>query len=58
MELETINHTNMTLIPKIKDPTQVSQFCPISLCSVIYKIISKMMANRLNFFVPEIISIN
>ena len=47
-----INRTNITLIPKIKNPTKITEFRPISLCNVIYKIISKVLANRIKTILP------
>ncbi|GMI64491.1 hypothetical protein HRI_000118400 [Hibiscus trionum] len=46
-DLAAINRTHIVLIPKVNDPTHMSQFRPISLCNVLFKIISKMFANRL-----------
>ena len=54
--LRSINHTFITLIPKVHNPERVSNFRPISLCNVIYKIISKAIANRLKPMLNSIIS--
>lgn len=44
------------MIPKVDSPCSVTDFRPISLCNVIRKLISKILANRLKVILPEIIS--
>lgn len=37
----------LVLIPKNDHPTSISQFRPISLCNVTYKVIKKLTTNQL-----------
>jgi len=54
--LRQINHTFLTLIPKISQPQTTAHFRPISLCSTLYKIIAKILVMRLRPHMDKIIS--
>lgn len=50
-----ITSTAIVLIPKIKSPTGLSDWRPISLCTFACKIISKIIATRVSIMLPKII---
>ena len=52
------NDTHIVLIPKVKNPRKITEYRPISLCNVIYKLASKTVANRLKTVLSSIVSEN
>ena len=49
------NASFIALIPKVSDPQEISEYRPISLIGCIYKIISKLLAKRIQKMMPSII---
>ena len=54
--LKALNESFIALIPKQEKATSPDRFRPIALCNVIYKIISKVIANRLKPLLPTLVS--
>lgn len=40
------NNTTLVLIPQVQDPNNIRQSRPVSLCNVLFQIISKTIARR------------
>ncbi|CAI9288727.1 unnamed protein product [Lactuca saligna] len=56
--LKEINSTVIALVPKVNSPGKVSDFRPISCCSVIYKCISKIIVGRVRNHLGSIVADN
>ncbi|XP_009127418.1 uncharacterized protein LOC103852254 [Brassica rapa] len=50
------NFTEICLLPKVQNPNEMKNLRPISLCSVVYKIVSKILCDRLKLVLPLIVS--
>lgn len=57
-DISALNTANIVMLPKKEDAVQLKDFRPISIISLISKIISKLLATRLSRFLPELISVN
>lgn len=55
---DDLNFTHVVLISKVKNPSRMTELRPISLCNVAYKLISKVLANRLKTFLPSLVDEN
>ena len=53
--LPQFNCTSVTLVPKLDNPTYAKDFRPIACCTMVYKIIAKILASRLALVVGEVV---
>ncbi|GKB36502.1 putative RNA-directed DNA polymerase, eukaryota, reverse transcriptase zinc-binding domain protein [Tanacetum coccineum] len=56
--LKELNHTIISLIPKVSTPAKITDYRPISCCNVLFKCISKIIANRIKEDLGDLVSIN
>ena len=54
--LGKINATAIALVPKIPNPSNMTNYRPISCCNTTYKCISKIITNRLKLVISSMIS--
>ena len=52
----SFNNTSIALIPKTDSPTTIKDFRPIGLCPVVYKVVTKILSNRLQPLMPLLIT--
>ena len=52
------NASFITLVPKKDNPSYLNEFRPISLVGCVYKILSKILTNRLKKMLPSVIDVN
>lgn len=53
---EYLNKTHLVLIPKIQGPETLGNYRPISLCNTTYKLVSKIIVNRIRPVLGDLIS--
>ncbi|GJW80705.1 hypothetical protein Tco_0144680 [Tanacetum coccineum] len=56
--LKELNHMIIALIPKVASPSRINYYRPISCCNVLFKCISKIIANRIKESLKVLVSPN
>lgn len=56
MALDSINSTQFVLIPEVPHPMDITNFRPISLCTILYKLVAKTIASRLQWVLNRCIN--
>ncbi|KAK3218500.1 hypothetical protein Dsin_012470, partial [Dipteronia sinensis] len=54
--LKEVNAIILALVHKVPNPSKMKDFRSISCCNTLYKIIAKIIANRIKPCLPDIIS--
>lgn len=49
-----LNESIICLLPKCLAPETLNQFCPISLCNVLVKVVTKVLANQLKQLISKL----
>ena len=47
------NGTHIVLIPKVKNPTKITQYCPISLNNVVFKVLANKLKHLFSYIINE-----
>jgi hypothetical protein len=55
---DEVNDATIVLIPKVDHPLELKEFRPISLCTVLYKIVAKCLVNRVRPYLGELVTPN
>ena len=53
-----VNSTILALVPKKTDSMEMRDYRPIACCNVIYKVVSKILGNRLKLILPRLVTEN
>ena len=54
--LPQFNCTSITLVPKVPNPSKVKDFRPIACCTVIYKLVAKILTTRMQSVIGDVVN--